>query len=45
MNDVAKSALGEGISVEPAGGAGYKSWEVVKGKQARKQFFAYLGIR
>ena len=35
VNDVAKSALGDGITVEPAGGAGYKSWEVIKGKQGR----------
>ena len=29
----AKEALGDGIVVTPAGGAGYKTWEVVKGVQ------------
>jgi len=26
-------ALGEDVNVTPAGGAGYKSWEVLKGEQ------------
>jgi len=33
VNSTAQSALGSGISVTPAGGAGYKTWEVIKGKQ------------
>ncbi len=37
VDEVAKSALGQGITVEPAGGAGYKSWEVIKGKQVRQE--------
>jgi hypothetical protein len=30
-------ALGPGITVTPAGGAGYKTWEVIKGHQAGSQ--------
>lgn len=33
VNSTAQSALGSGISVTPAGGAGYKTWEVIKGTQ------------
>lgn len=33
VNSTAQSALGSGIKVTPAGGAGFKTWEVVKGNQ------------
>lgn len=33
VNETAQSVLGPGITVTPAGGAGYKAWEVVKGTQ------------
>jgi len=33
VNSTAQAALGTGIKVTPAGGAGYKTWEVVKGVQ------------
>ena len=33
VETVAKEAFGEGTVVTPAGGAGYKTWEVVKGFQ------------
>jgi len=33
VNGTARAALGEGITVTPAGGAGYKAWEVIKGAQ------------
>ena len=33
VGDVARSAFGDGVTVTPAGGAGYKTWEVMKGKQ------------
>jgi len=33
VNSTAQSALGKDIKVTPAGGAGYKAWEVVKGTQ------------
>ncbi|XP_023336698.1 inositol monophosphatase 3 isoform X2 [Eurytemora carolleeae] len=33
VNATAQSALGQDIVVTPAGGAGYKAWEVLKGSQ------------
>ena len=33
VNRIAMKTLGEGVKVTPAGGAGYKAWEVVKGNQ------------
>eukprot|EP00095_Tigriopus_kingsejongensis_P000748 maker-scaffold273_size229271-snap-gene-1.26 protein:Tk00748 transcript:maker-scaffold273_size229271-snap-gene-1.26-mRNA-1 annotation:"inositol monophosphatase 3" len=33
VHDVAETAFGKDAKVEPAGGAGYKSWEVIKGNQ------------
>ncbi len=33
MDEVAKKAFGDHVQVTPAGGAGYKSWEVIKGEQ------------
>ncbi len=33
VKEVATKALGAGSTVTPAGGAGFKSWEVVKGNQ------------
>jgi len=33
VNETAQKTLGSGITVTPAGGAGYKSWEVIKGNQ------------
>ncbi len=33
VHDVAEKAFGEEVNVTPAGGAGFKSWEVVKGAQ------------
>jgi len=33
VNATAQEALGKGIKVTPAGGAGFKTWEVVKGVQ------------
>jgi inositol monophosphatase 3 len=33
VHDVAEKAFGPAAEVTPAGGAGYKSWEVVKGNQ------------
>jgi len=33
VNSTARSALGAGIKVTPAGGAGFKTWEVVVGNQ------------
>lgn len=33
VHDVAEEAFGEKATVTPAGGAGYKSWEVLKGNQ------------
>ena len=33
VEKVAKETFGEGITVTPAGGAGYKAWEVVRGSQ------------
>ena len=33
VEEVAKKTLGQNITVTPAGGAGYKVWEVIKGTQ------------
>ena len=33
VHDVAKSAFGENVQITPAGGAGFKAWEVAKGAQ------------
>ena len=33
VNETAQKTLGPGITVTPAGGAGYKAWEVIKGTQ------------
>jgi len=33
VNETAQKTLGSGITVTPAGGAGYKAWEVIKGAQ------------
>eukprot|EP00092_Neocalanus_flemingeri_P040989 GFUD01044632.1.p1 GENE.GFUD01044632.1~~GFUD01044632.1.p1 ORF type:complete len:346 (+),score=67.80 GFUD01044632.1:158-1195(+) len=33
VNETAQNLLGPGITVTPAGGAGYKAWEVIKGTQ------------
>ena len=33
VHEVAKSAFGENVNVTPAGGAGFKAWEVAKGAQ------------
>ena len=35
VHNVTEKVFGSGATVTPAGGAGYKSWEVVKGEQAR----------
>ena len=35
VGEVAKGAFGEGAIVTPAGGAGFKAWEVMKGEQGR----------
>ena len=39
VSEVANEAFGDGITVTPAGGAGYKSWEVIKGEQVTKLLF------
>jgi len=33
VNETAQKTLGPGITVTPAGGAGFKAWEVIKGNQ------------
>jgi len=33
VNETAQAAFGSGVKVTPAGGAGFKTWEVVKGTQ------------
>jgi len=33
VHDVAKAAFGENVQITPAGGAGFKAWEVAKGVQ------------
>lgn len=33
VHDVAATAFGDGVKVTPAGGAGYKAWEVARGVQ------------
>ncbi len=35
VHEVAEAAFGPGAEVTPAGGAGFKAWEVMRGKQVR----------
>ena len=35
VHNVTERVFGSGATVTPAGGAGYKAWEVVKGEQGR----------
>ena len=41
VHNVTEKVFGNEATVTPAGGAGYKSWEVVKGEQGRWTFYLY----